>query len=118
MSKRPTRSKKAGPPEPTPEQLDLLAKLKELAETTGSEVREERLVREVGYAVRSGPCVLEGRELLLLDSASGIVERIEVLLDYLADRDLDGVYVEPRLRELIGGRAPTAGERPARPDAG
>jgi hypothetical protein len=113
MSKPATRSKKKGLPEPTPEQLALLRRLKEIVASTGGEVREEKLVREVGYTVRSGPCILEGRDLLLLDSTTPIEERIETLLEYLCDRDLDGIYVEPRLRQLIGERAaPAAAPEP------
>lgn len=117
MSKPATRSRKKGVPEPTPEQLALLHRLKEIVAITGGEVREERLVREVGYTVRSGPCVLEGRDLLLLDIATPIDERIETLLEYLCDRDLDGIYIEPRLRQLIGERTAQAGP-PAPPEQG
>ena len=83
----------------------LLDQLKDLASRIGAEVREERLVREVGYTVRSGLCVLNGQEVVLLDTHAEVSERIDALLDYLAGRDLDQVYIEPELRELISTRA-------------
>ena len=83
----------------------LLQRLKELAEKSGVAVREERLVREVGYHVRSGACRLHGQDVLLLDTGASSAERIEALLDFLAGRDLDGVFVEPDLRRLIQGRS-------------
>ena len=83
----------------------LLQRLKELAEKSGVTVREERLVREVGYHVRSGACRLHGQDVLLLDTGASLVERTEALLDFLAGRDLDGVFVEPDLRRLIHGRS-------------
>jgi len=83
----------------------LLQRLKELAEKSGVSVREERLVREVGYHVRSGACRLHGQDVLLLDTGASPAERIEALLEFLAERDLEGVFVEPDLRRLIHGRS-------------
>jgi hypothetical protein len=84
----------------------LLDQLEEVASSIGIEVREERLMREVGYTVHSGPCRVNGRDVVLLDSNAELSELIEAMLDFLAGRDLDGVYIEPQLRELINGRAP------------
>ena len=83
----------------------LLQRLKELAEKAGVTVREERLVREVGYHVHSGACRLHGQDVLLLDTGAAVAERIDALLDFFAGRDLEGVYVEPDLRRMIHGRA-------------
>ena len=84
--------------------LLLLQRLKDLVERIGVTVREERLVREVGYHVRSGACRLHGQDVLLLDSVASVSERIEALLDFLSRRDLSGVYVEPELRRMVLGR--------------
>ena len=81
----------------------LLQRLKDLVERVGVTVRDERLVREVGYHVRSGGCVLHGQDVLLLDSAASVAERIEALLDFLSRRDLGGVYIEPELRRMVRG---------------
>jgi predicted phosphoribosyltransferase len=82
----------------------LLQRLKELAERTGVAVREERLVREVGYHVHSGACRLEGQDVLLLDSGAPLGDRIEAALQFLSERDLDGVYLDPDLRRMLRGR--------------
>jgi hypothetical protein len=103
-------SKRARPHSGSEKKIDekqrlLLDQLKEIAAAAGIEVREERLVREVGYAVRSGPCRLHGRDVVLLDSNAELPELIEAMLDFLGHHDLDAVYIEPRIREMITQRA-------------
>jgi hypothetical protein len=104
MSKR---ARKSG----TDKQVDekkrlLLDQLEEIAANIGVEVREERLVREVGYSVHSGPCRLHGRDVVLLDSNAELGELIEAMLDLLTSRDLEQVYIEPEIRDLIAAHAP------------
>jgi hypothetical protein len=97
------RSKKHSRPaeEPSP----LLERLKEVAAQSGLEVREERLLREVGYSVRSGVCRVSDQEVLLLDKNASPAERIEAVCGVLAGRDLEAVFIEPDLRRTIGGNA-------------
>lgn len=104
----PKRARNAGTDKKVDEKKRLLLdQLKEIAAAIGIEVREERLVREVGYAVHSGPCRVKGRDVVLLDSnAADLGELIEAMLEFLAGRDLDAVYIEPQVRELIARRAP------------
>jgi len=104
---RRTRKRKAKPARGSEQQLALLAQLMDVAAKTGISVREERLHREVGYSVRGGRCMIEGAEVLLLDSAATAADCIEVLLDFLGDCDLGDIYIEPQLRQLIGGEAAT-----------
>jgi hypothetical protein len=87
------------------EKSPLLDRLKEIATASGLEVREERLLREAGYSVRSGVCRVDAQEVLLLDKNTTPAERIEVLCSLLSGRDLDSVFIEPDLRRTIGGRA-------------
>lgn len=87
------------------EKSPLLDRLKEIATASGLEVREERLLREAGYSVRSGVCRLSDQELLLLDKNATAAERIDVICSLLSARDLDSVFIEPELRRAIGGRA-------------
>src|SRR3569832_1611315 len=101
------------------ESSPLLERLKEIAAASGLEVREERLLREVGYSVRSGVCRLSEQEVLLLDRNATAAERIEVLCALLSERALDGVFIEPELRRAIGGRALADFEAPvASPEEG
>ena len=83
----------------------LLERLKEIASASGLDVREERLLREAGYSVRSGVCRVDDQEVLLLDKNATPAERIEAVCGVLQVRDLDAVFIEPELRRAIGGRA-------------
>ncbi len=99
-----SRRKNQRKPRPADEERQiLLDQLKDTASAVGVEVREERLSRGAGYSVRSGPCRIDGREVLFLDSASTLDERINTVVDFLSSRDLDGIWLEPRLRRLIKG---------------
>jgi hypothetical protein len=80
----------------------VLEELKALAARVGLEVREERLLREVGYQVRSGSCRVRGQNILFLDRDLPPAGRLEVLLEELSARDLGEVYVSPELRRILG----------------
>ena len=80
----------------------VLEELKALATRVGLEVREERLLREVGYQVRSGSCRVRGQNILFLDRDLPPAGRLEVLLEELSRRDLGEVYVSPELRRILG----------------
>ncbi|MDX2167056.1 MAG: hypothetical protein SF182_08335 [Deltaproteobacteria bacterium] len=82
-------------------QVALLDELKAAAEKIGLQVREERLLREVGYRVRSGRCRLAADEILFLDRALPIAAQIDVLIDELAGRPLDDIYLSPAARALV-----------------
>ncbi len=82
--------------------------LKELASKLGVRVREETLLREVGYRVRSGVCRVRGEDVVFLDRHLGPAERLDVLLDALAGRDIDALYVSPSLRHLLERRGTDA----------
>src|SRR2546425_336113 len=59
----------------------LCEELKEVARRLGVEVREEILLREVGYRVRSGACRVRGEEVIFVDRNLPPEERVQVLLD-------------------------------------
>lgn len=80
----------------------ILEALKDLATRVGLEVREERLLREVGYQVRSGSCRVREQNILFLDRDLPPASRLEVLVDELSRRDLGTVYVSPELRRILG----------------
>ena len=82
----------------------LCEELKEVARRLGVQVREETLLREVGYRVRSGTCRVHGADTIFLDRALPPRDRVQVLLDGLADRDIDTVYLSPTLRRLLERR--------------
>lgn len=80
----------------------VLEELKALAERVGLEVREEKLLREIGYQVRSGVCRFRDRSFVFLDREATAAHRMEVLLEELSQRDLGEVYVSPELRRILG----------------
>jgi hypothetical protein len=75
--------------------------LKAAAEKLGLRVREERLLREVGYHVRSGRCRLGEEQILFLDRTLPAAAQIDVLVDELAGRTLDDIYLSPAARDLL-----------------
>jgi len=79
----------------------LLDELKAAAEKLGLQVREERLLREVGYRVRSGHCRLRADEIIFLDRGLPLQAQVEVLVDELARRSLDDIYLSPAARALV-----------------
>ena len=90
---------------------ELCEELKTVAERVGVRVREEVLLREVGYHPRSGICRLRGEEMLFVDRSLPIAERVAVLTDELRRRDLQGIYVSPALRCLLEGGVGERGTR-------
>ena len=82
----------------------LCEELKEVARRLGVQVREETLLREVGYRVRSGLCRVRGADTIFLDRGLPAGDRVQVLLDGLAGRDIDTLYLSPTLRRLLEPR--------------
>jgi len=93
--------KKAKADEGSEQDRLILDQLKDVGARIGLEVREERLVREVGYSVHSGRCRVKGVDVILLDRNVDIAERTDALIESLAGCDLTEIYVEPELRRLI-----------------
>ena len=67
----------------------------------GVEVREEPLLREVGYHVHSGSCRVHGRDLIIMERGLSAADRVDVLLRGLLERDFETHYLSPALRQLI-----------------
>ncbi len=86
----------------------LCEELKALADKLGVRVREEILLREVGYRVRSGLCRVRGEDVVFLDRHLTPGERVDVLLGALAGRDLETHYVSPAIRLLLERRGSVA----------
>jgi hypothetical protein len=88
------------------QQLTLLEELKTVAGRLGFEVREEKLLREVGYHVRSGSCRVRESHVILLDRNLPVTGQIDVLAEELAKHPLDGIYLSPAARQLLEAAAP------------
>jgi hypothetical protein len=59
------------------------------------EVRMEKLLREVGYRVRSGRCRLNGREVILIDRDAPISEQLDFLAAELGHQKNDTRPIGP-----------------------
>lgn len=87
-------------------QLALLEELKSAATRLGYEVREEKLLREVGYRVRSGSCRVRDARVILLDRGLPPSAQIDILVEELAGRALDEVYLSPAARQVLERATP------------
>jgi len=61
-----------------------LEELIQAAREMNIEVRTEKLLREVGYRIRSGRCRLRGQEVILIDRDAPIAEQVDFLAAELA----------------------------------
>jgi len=75
----------------------------------------EKLLREVGYHVRSGSCRVRETHVILLDRGLAPSAQIDVLVEELARRPLEDVYLSPAARHLLerAAPAPPAGSQTA-----
>ncbi len=87
-----------------------LRELKSAAQTLGFEVREEELLREVGYRARSGACRVGTTRVILLDRRASDEDRVEALCAVLAEQDLERVFLSPALRMRLAPRAAASAE--------
>ncbi len=84
-----------------PGQAAILDELKAVAAKLGMKVREEKLLREVGYRVRSGRCRIGEDQVIILDRNTPAELQIDVLIDELAPLEIDRVYLSPATRDLL-----------------
>ena len=80
-----------------------LGELKGVAEQMGICVREEKLLREVGYRVRGGGCRVHDQDIVFLDRDRPVNERIDVLLDELTQREVAVQTLSPSTQRLFKG---------------
>jgi hypothetical protein len=83
-----------------------------IAERAGVRVRQERLLREVGYHTQSGLVKLGGEEILLLDHELAPDLKIDLLVGVLASRDLSGIEVSDDARHALAAVAGRERQRP------
>jgi hypothetical protein len=89
-------------PAPRSPRLGALAdELRDVAERAGIRVRQERLLREVGYHTQSGLVRLDGEEILLLDHELSPEAKIDLLTGVLRGRDLSGIELSDEARSSL-----------------
>jgi hypothetical protein len=83
----------------------LIEELRSAAEAVGIRVRRERLLRDVGYQVRSGLCRLDDQELLLLEQGLAADVQVDLLVAALSGRDLEAVPLSDAARRVLDAGA-------------
>ncbi len=99
------------------EQAAVLEELKATATHLGFDVREEKLLREVGYRVRSGSCRLREKHVILLDRGLPASAQIEILVEELAAHPLEDLYLSPAARRLLERATGASATAPESADA-
>ena len=84
----------------------LIGELRDAVESLGIRVRRERLLREVGYHVKSGFCRLDGQEIFLVESDLALQVQIDLLVGALSERDLSGLSLSENIQRLMGQSEP------------
>lgn len=82
-------------------QEGLFKELRRFAERAGFEVRCEKLLREVGYRVRSGSCSVNGKRWIILDSSLSARDRIDLLAEEIRDVLPDNADIPANLRKYL-----------------
>jgi hypothetical protein len=81
--------------------LKLADELIEAAKRLGLEVRREKILREVGYRARGGPCRLRSQDLIILDREMAPGDQIEIIAEALRGRGHEQLYLSPAARRLL-----------------
>ena len=92
-----------------PEQI--YQELKELAEKLEFTVSEQSF-RRTGVKAQSGFCVVKNENVFIMDKDLALKKRIEILAEYIGERDYENVYMKPAVRELLERNRPSKPEPP------
>ncbi len=94
--------------EKTTRLLKLADELIDAAQQLGVEVRREKILREVGYRARGGPCRLREQDLIIIDREMAPADQLELLAEVLKDREHEQLYLSPAARKLLQSNAESA----------
>jgi hypothetical protein len=83
----------------------IICELKEAARRAGVDVREVPLGMP-DQTAQSGLVKLRGADVLFLDPAADRDDALRLLVQALAGRDLDDLYLSPAVRTLLEERQP------------
>ncbi len=74
--------------------------LKNLSEKLGIEVKEQNF-RTTGIKVKSGLCLVRGKQLFIMNKHNSIHKKVTLLAECIQQFDHDQEYVVPAIRELL-----------------
>ena len=75
--------------------------LEDLAEQLGISIRYDDF-SDPEVPARSGLCKVRGHHFYFMDNSKSLPEKIRLLSQCLSRMDLEGVYVLPAVRDLLG----------------
>ncbi|MBW1616745.1 MAG: hypothetical protein JRJ49_09490 [Deltaproteobacteria bacterium] len=79
---------------------DIYNALIDIADRIGIEVKEKNL-KTAGINVKSGLCKIKGKYLFIMDKHKKTKEKIGILSSYMANADLENIYIMPAIRRLF-----------------
>ena len=83
----------------------LYQELMDLAERMQITVSEQNL-KTAGVKVKSGLCLVKGKNMFIMDKHKSIHKKIRILAAQLAEIPHDDLYIIPAVRELLEKYAP------------
>jgi uncharacterized protein (DUF488 family) len=83
--------------------------LKHLAEKLGIEVKEQNF-RPTGIKVKSGLCVVRGKQVYVMNKHNPIQKKVALLAECLRQFEHDQEFVVPAIRELLGQKRGETGK--------
>jgi hypothetical protein len=87
---------------------EILQHLEEIAEKLAIKVQQVNLRKDY-YNLKSGLCKVRGEPRIIVDKHLHLSEKIDVLIDALAEFDIEGLYINPYVRRLFEKRSTEAG---------
>ncbi|MBW1649619.1 MAG: hypothetical protein JRJ44_02865 [Deltaproteobacteria bacterium] len=79
---------------------EIYSNLINIAEQIGIKVKEKNL-KTAGIRVKSGLCKIKGEYIFIMDKHKKLKNKIDVLSAYMADVDLENIYIMPAVRRLF-----------------
>lgn len=73
----------------------LLNELEEIASKVGIKIRYEKT------DARGGMCIFKGKSVIIIDRNATNDYKIKIIVDNLKKIDLTGVYISPKIRNII-----------------
>lgn len=83
----------------------ILGQLEELASSLGIEVRYDQIKKECTF-FPGGLCRVRGENVLIINSNTGIEDKINTIAKAVASFDLTDVHMRPALREFLENNFP------------
>lgn len=81
-----------------PEQI--YVELKNLSEKLNITISEQSF-RKTGIKVKSGFCIVKGKNYFIIDKDLSIHKKNELIAEYLSSLDFDNIYLVPTIRDFI-----------------